>query len=98
MSQSQKRSLRLRGTSLSYGAARAGGRAALYHIWKARGLAGRWKTGLRLGWPSRPILKSGKAMKLGGEPNNWIGLGLLLFLIAAISLGVHWLNLPKPPV
>ncbi len=37
-------------------------------------------------------------MKLGGEPNNWIGLGLILFLIAAISLGVHWLNLPKPPV
>ncbi|MEA2981234.1 MAG: hypothetical protein QOF09_3057 [Alphaproteobacteria bacterium] len=36
-------------------------------------------------------------MKLSGEPSNWIGLGLLLFLIAAISMGVHWLNLPKPP-
>jgi hypothetical protein len=36
-------------------------------------------------------------MKLGGEPNNWIGLALLLFLIAAIALGMHWLNLPKPP-
>jgi hypothetical protein len=35
-------------------------------------------------------------MKLGGEPNNWIGLGLLLFLIAAISLGIQWFNLPKP--
>jgi hypothetical protein len=36
-------------------------------------------------------------MKLGGEPNNWIGLGLLLFLIAAISLGIHWFNVPKLP-
>ena len=36
-------------------------------------------------------------MKLGGEPNNWVGLGLLLLLFAAISLGVHWLKLPKPP-
>ena len=37
-------------------------------------------------------------MKLGGEPSNWVGLGLLLFLIAAIAMGIHWLNVPKPPV
>jgi hypothetical protein len=50
-----------------------------------------------LGGHPGPALEGGKTMKLGGEPSNWIGLGLLLFLIAAISLGVHWLNLPKPP-
>ena len=37
-------------------------------------------------------------MKLSGEPSNWIGLGLILFLIAVIAMSVHWLNLPKPPV
>jgi len=47
------------------------------------------------GHPGQPW-KSAKSMKLGGEPNNWIGLGLLLFLIAAISLGIQWFNLPKP--
>ena len=51
-----------------------------------------------LGGHPGPALEGAKTMKLGGEPSNWIGLGLLLFLIAAISLGVHWLNLPKPPV
>jgi hypothetical protein len=48
------------------------------------------------GHPGQPR-KAAKPMKLGGEPNNWIGLALLLFLIAAISLGIHWLNVPKPP-
>jgi hypothetical protein len=43
-------------------------------------------------------LKGETDMKLGDEPSNWVGLGLILFLIAAISLGVHWLNLPRPPV
>ena len=36
-------------------------------------------------------------MKLGGEPNNWIGLALILLLFAAIALAMHWLNLPKIP-
>jgi hypothetical protein len=36
-------------------------------------------------------------MKLGDEPNNWVGLGLLLFLFAAIAMTIHWLNVPKPP-
>jgi hypothetical protein len=37
-------------------------------------------------------------MKLGGEPSNWLGLGLLLALIAGIALAIHWFNRPKPPV
>ena len=37
-------------------------------------------------------------MKLGGEPSNWLGLGLLLALIAAIALAIHWFNRPKPSV
>jgi hypothetical protein len=36
-------------------------------------------------------------MKLADEPNNWVGLALLLLLIAAIALGIHWFNLPKLP-
>jgi hypothetical protein len=42
--------------------------------------------------------KSRDDMKLGGEPNNWLGLGLLLALIAAIALAIHWFNRPKPSV
>jgi hypothetical protein len=34
-------------------------------------------------------------MKLGDEPSNWIGLGLILLIIAVLSLAVHWINLPK---
>ena len=37
-------------------------------------------------------------MKLGDEPSNWLGLGLLLALIAGIALAIHWFNRPKPPV
>jgi hypothetical protein len=37
-------------------------------------------------------------MKLGGEPNNWLGLALLLTLIAVIALAIHWFNRPQPPV
>ena len=37
-------------------------------------------------------------MKLGDEPSNWLGLGLLLALIATIALAIHWFNRPKPPV
>ncbi len=36
-------------------------------------------------------------MKLGGEPNNWVGLGLILLLFAVIALFLHWLNIPKIP-
>jgi hypothetical protein len=37
-------------------------------------------------------------MKLGGEPSNWLGLGLLLALIAGIALAIHWFNGHKPSV
>jgi hypothetical protein len=60
-------------------------------------LPGGGKPAYGLGGHPASALEGAKPMKLGGEPSNWIGLGLLLFLIAAISLGVHWLNLPKPP-
>jgi hypothetical protein len=36
-------------------------------------------------------------MKLGDEPMNWLGLGLLLLLFAIIALAIHWLNMPKLP-
>jgi hypothetical protein len=38
---------------------------------------------------------SDKDMKLGDEPNNWIGLGLLLLLFVVFALIIHWLGLPK---
>jgi hypothetical protein len=41
---------------------------------------------------------SGKAMKLSDEPNNWIGLAVLLLLFVAIALAIHWLGQPKLPV
>ena len=34
-------------------------------------------------------------MKLGDEPSNWIGLGLILLLIAVFAIAIHWLGLPK---
>lgn len=37
-------------------------------------------------------------MKLGGEPNNWIGFALILFLIAAIALSIKWFTHPHIPV
>ena len=40
---------------------------------------------------------SDKDMKLSDEPNNWIGLGLLLLLFAVFALVIHWLGLPKLP-
>jgi hypothetical protein len=36
-------------------------------------------------------------MKLGDEPSNWLGLGLLLAIFAAVALWLHWVNLPKLP-
>jgi hypothetical protein len=36
-------------------------------------------------------------MKLGDEPSNWLGLGLLLLIFAAVALWLHWVNLPKLP-
>ena len=61
-------------------------------------MPGGGKPAYGLGGHPGPAPKGENNMKLGGEPSNWVGLGLILFLIAAISLGVHWLNLPKPPV
>ena len=37
-------------------------------------------------------------MKLGDEPNNWIGLGLILLVFASVALLLHWLGAPKIPV
>jgi hypothetical protein len=37
-------------------------------------------------------------MKLSGEPSNWVGLGLLLLLVAMIAMGIRWLNVPTLPV
>ena len=37
-------------------------------------------------------------MKLGDEPNNWVGLGLILLVFATVALCLHWLSLPKIPV
>jgi hypothetical protein len=36
-------------------------------------------------------------MKLSDEPNNWLGLGLLLVLVVVLALVIHWLGLPKTP-
>ena len=36
-------------------------------------------------------------MKLGDEPNNWLGLGLLLLLFAGLALIIHWLGMPSTP-
>jgi hypothetical protein len=32
-------------------------------------------------------------MKLRDEPNNWIGLVLILVLIAGFALVIHWMGL-----
>ena len=37
-------------------------------------------------------------MKLGAEPNNWIGLALLLLIVAFIAVAIHWIGQPKLPV
>jgi hypothetical protein len=38
------------------------------------------------------------AMKLRDEPNNWLGLALILILILAFALVIHWAGgLPKSP-
>ena len=34
-------------------------------------------------------------MKLKDEPNNWMGLGLILALILVFALLIHWIGLPK---
>jgi len=36
-------------------------------------------------------------MKLRDEPNNWIGLALILVLIGVFALAIHWAGLPKSP-
>ena len=36
-------------------------------------------------------------MKLKDEPNNWIGLALILVLILVFALVIHWAGLPKSP-
>ena len=36
-------------------------------------------------------------MKLRDEPNNWLGLGLILVLIVVFALLIHWMGLPKSP-
>ncbi len=34
-------------------------------------------------------------MKLGDEPNNWIGIALILILVATLGILIHWMGLPK---
>ena len=34
-------------------------------------------------------------VKLKDEPNNWLGLVLILVLILAFALVIHWAGLPK---
>lgn len=34
-------------------------------------------------------------MKLGDEPSNWIGLALLLIVIAVLAITIHWIGLAK---
>lgn len=34
-------------------------------------------------------------MKLKDEPSNWIGLALILILIAVFALVIRWAGLPK---
>jgi hypothetical protein len=37
-------------------------------------------------------------MKLKDEPNNWLGLALILVLILVFALVIHWAGgLPKSP-
>jgi hypothetical protein len=35
------------------------------------------------------------AMKLKDEPNTWVGLTLILVVVAVIALLIHWLGVPK---
>jgi hypothetical protein len=34
-------------------------------------------------------------MKLKDEPNNWVGLALILVIVALFAMAIHWLGLPK---
>jgi hypothetical protein len=41
--------------------------------------------------------RSNTDMKLRDEPNNWLGLALILVLILVFALVIHWMGLPKSP-
>ena len=41
--------------------------------------------------------RSNTGMKLQDEPNNWLGLALILVLILVFALVIHWAGLPKSP-
>jgi hypothetical protein len=43
------------------------------------------------------VPRDNPAMKLKDEPNNWIGLVLILALILVFALVIHWAGLPKSP-
>ena len=45
----------------------------------------------------RWTLRGNADMKLKDEPNNWIGLALILVLILVFALVIHWAGLPKSP-
>ena len=36
-------------------------------------------------------------VKLKDEPNNWLGLVLILVLILVFALVIHWAGMPKSP-
>ena len=69
-------------------------------LWRVKGGApdNKMPTHARIAVDSGAAGKSRDDMKLGGEPSNWLGLGLLLTLIAVIALAIHWFNRPKPSV
>ena len=34
-------------------------------------------------------------MKFKDEPNNWVGMAVLLVIFAVLALVIHWLGQPK---
>ena len=41
--------------------------------------------------------RNNTGMKLRDEPNNWLGLVLILVLILVFALVIHWAGLPQSP-
>jgi uncharacterized membrane protein YidH (DUF202 family) len=46
-------------------------------------------------WRKSEQRKSGVTWK--NEPNNWIGLGLILVVVAVVALVLFWLRAPGAP-
>ena len=41
--------------------------------------------------------RSDAGVTLKDEPNNWLGLVLILVLILVFALVIHWAGMPKSP-